>query len=245
MLGLYKQDLKDFLDSLQKTIDLDLDIITINPLTFYSAGHYITLQTMFDVHRESFLYGADILVARAAADIMLRECGYVAYNGFDYQKKMSPFPYFADYYESFYSGDNLVAAGHKTGSHVHPFQYGNYNKIHKYLDSLEKGRLPIAAGCRTGEASVVSRHLIGRFLLSDEIDYHAFRVDYSQETMKVFDALMEEFEYYGMIMRCNGIYRKTFSAFLFINEILKKIFHLGASPFDCHSRFLGKEQCCL
>jgi coproporphyrinogen III oxidase-like Fe-S oxidoreductase len=230
MLGIFRQGFDDFFDSLQRTIEFDFDVININPLTLLSAWHYISLKTTIDNERNSFLLDQDILVARTAADMILKKAGYSVENSYDYRKTSSPFSYFAEYNRHFYRGGNIVSIGQKAGTYIDSWQYASYNKIDKYIQALDEGRLPIGAGCRMSEAAEAAKSLIGRLLLSNEINYSTLRQCFSLDIMKTFDSLMRDMVDLDLLTADKGLYHKTYSGFLFSNEILKKIYLLGTSP---------------
>jgi hypothetical protein len=92
------------------------------------------------------------------------------------------------------------------------------------------------------EKARASRLLIGLFLLDSRMDYQAFRTQFTPETVKPFDRLMNRLEQHRFITVKDGIYEKTFGCFLLIDEIIRQIYLLAGHPFDAHTLFLGKEQ---
>ena len=242
MLGLPGQTVESFLESLQGAVELDFHYIAINPLNFFSPGQYVLLASRSEPQCHELMSDDELRLARAAAHILLEEAGYLTYNSLDYLKKERAGSYHSCYVRHMHRGGNFLGLGHKIASILHPWQYGNYQKLDKYMGALEEGRMPIAAGCFMDEKARASRLLIGLFLLDSRMDYQAFRTQFTPETVKPFDRLMNRLEQHRFITVKDGIYEKTFGCFLLIDEIIRQIYLLAGHPFDAHTLFLGKEQ---
>ncbi len=239
LLGLPDQTLGGFLDSVARSVELGIEVIEIYTLRFFDTKKHVPV-TMRLRDPARFLTADEILLARVAADSMLREVGYRSSNGRTYQRDDREF--YANYYQANFQGANVLGLGRKSHSNVYPWQYANHRNLDKYHAHLDEGRLPIAAGFRLGETARMAKLLTGGLQLPQPIPYASLRERFGEEVAARFDEPFERFERLGLLERENGSYTKTFLGFLFVEEMLKVVFDRAVTPFNVKTQFLGKEQ---
>ncbi|TAM37217.1 radical SAM protein [bacterium] len=241
MLGIYGQSVEDFLDSVKKAVESGIDIIELYTMRYFDTKEYVSLKRRLNEGR-GFLSPAEILTARIAADCILRNCGYFSSNGRTYEKSGGKYGFYAAYYEGNFKGKNTLGIGRKSNSNIYPWQYANYRNLTKYQDALKEGKLPIGAGAFFSEKARMAKLLTGMFQLPQEIDYLRLRGRFERQWVVDFDKLMDTFLSLGVIRRKNDKFEKTYTGFLFIEEILKHIYELAVTPFGAGSLFLGEKQ---
>jgi len=241
LLGLDRQTIEDFLTSVLKTIEFGIDIIELYTLRYFDTKEFIPLKRKLN-DNERFLSAEDLLVARIAADIILRQAGYQSSNGRTYQLRPLKEVFYADYYDGNFKGKNTLGIGRKSNSNMYPWQYANYRNFDSYYEAIGGEKLPIAAGTRFTEKARAAKLLTGMFQLPSPIDYRSFRLTNKAELMEPFDELVAKFESLGLIENKSSGYEKTFSGFLFIEEMLKQIYDAAVTPFSSFVPFLGKPQ---
>ncbi len=241
MVGLYGQTIEDFLYSVQRALEFDIDIIELYTMRYFDTKEFVPMKVQLR-DKDAFLSQKELLVARVAADTILREVGYVSHNGRTYERASSPYTFYAAYYEGNFKGLNTVGIGRKCNSNIYPWQYANYRNLEKYESAISEGRLPIACGTFFSEKARAAKLLIGMFQLPQLIDYKSLRDKVPADCTYLFDQVMEKFLSLGLIRAKDAGYEKTVTGFLFIEEMLKQIYDIAVTPFSAVSFFLGKQQ---
>ncbi|HEX8282685.1 MAG TPA: radical SAM protein [Pyrinomonadaceae bacterium] len=242
LLGLLDQTTDDFIDSVEKSIKLEIDIIEIYTMRYFDTKKSVPLTATFLKQPHRFLTEHDQLVARTAADILLREAGYTSSNGRTYHKPVSGDDYYSEYYRENFKGSNILGIGRKSHSNIYPWQYANYRNIDKYSAALDGDALPIAVGHKINAREMFAKRLTGALQLADDLDYDAIRRKSGTLADEPLDGVMESFVSHGLMTKESGAYRKTFTGFLFIEEMLKCVYDAAVTPFSIETEFLGKAQ---
>ena len=242
LLGIADQKLEDFIEAVEKSIELGVEIIEIYTMRYFDTKKPVPLTRQYMEHPERFLEAHDLLAARIAADSMLRKEGYVSSNGRTYHKQDGSKGFYADYYEGNFKGANILGVGRKSHSNIYPWQYANYRNIEKYCSALENGTLPIAAGCKIDGRGRLAKLLTGAFQLMEPLNYENMKSPFHEEDVKPFDVLFDDLRDCDLITEVPGGYQKTFLGFLFTEEILKRVYDVSVTPFSVGTEFLGKKQ---
>jgi oxygen-independent coproporphyrinogen III oxidase len=242
LLGLADQTLADFVESVEKCVELDTDIIEIYTMRYFDTKKPVPLTRRYLEQPFRFLSERELLTGRVAADLILRDAGYASTNGRTYQKQDSSSHYYSDYYKGNFQGKNILGIGRKSFSRLHDWQYANYSNIEKYSAALENGQLPIAAGCNLDAGALLARRITGALQLEDGLDYELIKKDFDEHLRDPFDGLLETFVKCGLMSLSSAGLRKTDLGFLFIEEMLKAVYDTGVTPFSSNSIFLGKSQ---
>lgn len=241
MVGLEGQTIEDFMESVNKTIDFGIDIIELYTMRYFDTKEFVPMKKKLD-QKGSFLSSKDLLIARVAADLLLKSAKYVSSNGRTYEPVTSQYSFYAAYYEGNFKGMNTLGIGRKCNSNVYPWQYANYRNIDKYCEAINKGRPAIACGTRFTDKARVAKLLIGSFQLPGIIDFDSLRSKLPEGSRSLFDPLIKKFLSLGLLESNQTGLRKTFTGFLFIEEMLKQIYDLAVTPFSSSSLFLGRKQ---
>lgn len=239
LVGLADQDLDDFFQAIERTVDLGVPVIEIYAMRYFDTKKNVPLTTRLN-QESRFLDRKQILLARVAADGYLRRAGYHSSNGRTYQKDGAEF--YADFYKENFRGNNVLGIGRKAHSNVYPWQYANYRKIDKYNARLEAGQLPIAAGCLFDDRARLAKIVTGAFQLSDQFDFEAVRQVFPGVDASGFRNAFSLFEELGLLRIRDGHLEKTRLGFFFLEEMLKVIYEIAVTPFDVRTKFLGKSQ---
>jgi|GEM_PF-2335410 len=242
MLGIYGQSAESFLDSVKKAAEFRIDIIELYTMRYFDTKEYVSLKRRLNAGRRGFLSPAETLTARIAADHILRNCGYVSSNGRTYERPGTKHSFYAAYYEGNFNGKNTLGIGRKSNSNIYPWQYANYRNLAKYRDAVKEGRLPIAAGAFFSPKARMAKLLTGMLQLPGGIDYFRLRRRFEGRWIVDFDKLMDTFLSLGVIRRKDDKFEKTYTGFLFIEEMLKRVYELAVTPFGAGSLFLGEKQ---
>lgn len=242
LLGILDQTLPSFLESVERTIDLDLDVIELYSMRFFDTKRTVPLTKRYLDQPERFVSERELLLGRIAADIRLRAVGYQAFNGRTYFRPKSDSDYYASFYRGNFRAENVLGVGRKSHSNLYPWQHANYRDIAKYCTALDQGRLPIAAGCQFDQDAMLAKHITGALQLADPFDYLGIRDRFAESESRPFDRLIEQFVELGLLEPEGRVYRKTLAGFLFLEEMLKAVFDRGVTPFDVGAEFLGKNQ---
>jgi len=240
MVGLEDQSIEDFLESVNKTIDFGIDIIEIYTMRYFDTKEFVSMKSKLQKGR--FLTPRELLIARTAADILLKESRYISFNGRTYEPMTSKYSFYAAYYEGNFKGMNTLGIGRKCNSNIYPWQYANYRNIDKYCEVVNKGILPIACGTRFTERARAAKLLVGSFQMPGGINLDVLSSKLPPGSLDVFYPLMNKFLELGLLKRERKVLQKTFSGFLLIEEMLKQIYDLAVTPFNTSSLFLGKKQ---
>jgi oxygen-independent coproporphyrinogen-3 oxidase len=241
LLGLMDQTVGDFIESVERCLELDIDIIEIYSMRYFDTKKPVPLTQKFLAQPARFMKESDILVARVAAHLLLTEAGYASSNGRTYYRPSQG--YYSEYYRENFLGSNVLGVGRKSHSNVYPWQYANYRNIDKYSAALDNDILPIAAGHRMSSRGLLAKHLTGALQLAEPIHYDAIRENVSEWEAKPFDDLMKGFAEHGLLTGgAGGVYEKTFFGFLFVEEMLKSVYDAAVTPFSINTDFLGKKQ---
>ncbi|MBU1726903.1 MAG: radical SAM protein [Candidatus Omnitrophica bacterium] len=241
IVGLEGQTIEDFIESVNKTIDFGIDIIELYTMRYFDTKEFVPMKKRLD-QKGRFLNSRELLIARVAADRLLKKAKYSSANGRTYESVASKYPFYAAYYEGNFKGMNTLGIGRKCNSNVYPWQYANYRNIEKYCNAINKGRLAIACGTRFTDQARVAKLLTGSFQLPGIIDFDSLRANLPEEYRSLFDPLIKKLLSLGLIEKDGVGLRKTFTGFLFIEEILKQIYDLVVTPFSNSSLFLGRKQ---
>lgn len=239
LLGLLDQRIEHFVEAVERCIELEVDIVEVYTMRYFDTKSPVPLTHKFLAHPSRFMPEREILVARVAADMMLREAGYVSSNGRTYYKPTQN--YYSQYYKRNFEGGNVLGVGRKSHSNIYPWQYANYRNIDKYSAALEGGTLPIAAGQRISDAGMVAKRLTGALQLDAPVRYSALR-GRGAPGVERFDGLLRQFASLGLMAEGGDGYEKTFLGFLFIEEMLKSVYEVAVTPFNVNSEFLGRRQ---
>jgi len=240
LLGLMDQTVGDFIESVERCLELDIDIIEIYSMRYFDTKKPVPLTQKFLSQPARFMMENDILVARVAAHLLLSDAGYTSCNGRTYYRPTEG--YYSEYYRENFLGSNVLGVGRKSHSNIYPWQYANYRNIDKYSAALDNDMLPIAAGHKMSNRGLLAKHLTGALQLAEPIYYNAIRNNVGEEEAKPFDDLLKDFAAYGLLTGAGGVYEKTFFGFLFIEEMLKSVFDVAVTPFSINTEFLGKKQ---
>lgn len=240
MLGVPQQPPEDLLESVQRSIDLGIEILELYTMRYFDTKRHVPVTTKVAKDEELLAAPDMILAARIAADRMLRAAGYRSYNGRTYQKDAADF--YAPYYKENFLGNNVLGLGRKSHSNVYPYQYGNYRNLEKYHASLAAGRLPIAAGCVLPPKARLAKLLTGALQLSEPIPFSRTISRFTPEEAAPFEELRQRFETLGLVETRGETSAKTMLGFLFVEEMLKAVYDLAVTPFDASRPFLGKTQ---
>jgi oxygen-independent coproporphyrinogen-3 oxidase len=239
MLGLADQTVESFLDSVQRSMELGIEIIEIYTMRFFDTKKHVGVAPLVG-WQSRFMTEHEILVGRLSADQMLREAGYRSSNGRTYHNDSNEF--YADYYAENFKGSNVLGLGRKSHSNVYPWQYANYRNVEKYNTHLEAGRLPIAAGCHFEPQARVAKLLTGALQLPQPLDFQEITNHISREAAVPFVQVLSLLVEQGLLERNGQQYTKTFLGFIFIEEMLKLVFDASVKPFNSQVPFLGKDQ---
>jgi oxygen-independent coproporphyrinogen-3 oxidase len=240
LLGLMDQTVEDFIESVERCLELDIDIIEIYSMRYFDTKKPVPLTQKYLLQPARFMKENDILVARVAAHLLLSEAGYTSSNGRTYYRPTEG--YYSEYYRENFMGSNVLGVGRKSHSNIYPWQYANYRNIDKYSAALDQDILPIAAGNKMNGSGLLAKHLTGALQLAGPIYYNAIRHNAGEGEAQPFDDLLQSFARYGLLTGAGGIYEKTFFGFLFIEEMLKSVYDVAVTPFSINTEFLGKKQ---
>jgi coproporphyrinogen III oxidase-like Fe-S oxidoreductase len=122
LLGLSDQTIEDFVESVEKCIELDTDIVEIYTMRYFDTKRPVPLTKRFAEQPFRFLSDKSVLIARVAGDLMLKDAGYTSSNGRTYQKQDSRKEYYSDYYKGNFQGTNILGIGRKSFSSLYPWQ---------------------------------------------------------------------------------------------------------------------------
>jgi len=115
-----------------------------------------------------------------------------------------------------------LAIGPSSYSFINDFQYFNQNNIPGYLDSVNKGELPIEKGAKLNQEDLMRRLII--FGLKSQLQKKIFKDKFSIEPREVFKNIWDKLENLGLIKENNEIIQLSYKGRLFADEVAKEFF---------------------
>ncbi len=213
--GLPNQTLKIWKNDLEQTKKLKPDSITCYPL---SIKQNAAIWKMFKKHKQMFPKKEDVLLMHIMAQVFFEDKGYTetpaGWFVKDPKKRLPTYKYTKH--------NNQLALGVSAYSFINNFQYFNYCNLQQYLDSVEKGKLPIWKGTKLSKEELMKRMII--FGLKGGLSKTIFESKFGTGPKNVFKSVWKKLERFKLVEDYKDSIVLTDKGKLFADEISREFF---------------------
>ncbi|MCH8205349.1 MAG: coproporphyrinogen III oxidase, partial [Candidatus Hydrogenedentes bacterium] len=208
-------------ETVQKTIDLDPDMVTIYQMELpYNTVYSQEFKTPdgsrpviadWDTKRAWHNYAIETFTAS----------GYEVSSAYTLSKKGKPCTFV--YREALWHSADMIGSGVSSFSHVGGMHYQNHSHWDRYLEAIEKGQLPIARAYKPSHEECMTREMILQLKLG-VIKPSYFRDKFDVEILKRFDAAYTRLEDEGMLEVKDDEIRMTRKGLLRVDQLLPNFY---------------------
>ncbi len=219
--GMVGETWETWKETVQKTIDLDPDMVTIYQMELpYNTVYSQEFKTP-DGSRPVI---ADWDTKRAWHDYAIETftaSGYEVSSAYTLTKKGKPCKFV--YREALWHSADMIGAGVSSFSHVGGMHYQNHSQWDPYLDAIEEGQFPIARAYKPSHEECMTREMILQLKLG-VIKPSYFRDKFDVEILKKFDAAYTRLEEEGMLEVKDDEIRMTRKGLLRVDQLLPNFY---------------------
>ncbi len=201
-----------------------VEILQLPSVTFYQ----LWLRANTPIHlvpKEYFPSEETILLMKAIIYEKMKSLGYIQ-DKVDWFVKSTEFKYKQEDYK--WRNNFFVGLGVSAYAYYNHCYYHNFININEYLESVEKGRLPVEKWGKLNKEDRMRRSLVLGIKLTEGINLSRFRKEYEVDPIFFFNETIEKLLNLGMLKIDDGYLRLTDKGILFGDIVAEEFFSTEA-----------------
>lgn len=219
--GMVGETWETWKETVQKTIDLDPDMVTIYQMELpYNTMYSRAISTQegsppviadWETKRAWHNYAIDTIMAS----------GYDATSAYTLTKKEKPVKFV--YREALWHSADMIGAGVSAFSHVGGMHFQNHAQWDRYLDPIENGQLPLGRAYKPTDEECMTREMILQLKLG-VITPSYFLDKFDVDILKKFEPAYKRLEEEGMLEVKGDEIRMTRNGLLRVDQLLPNFY---------------------
>ena len=210
-----------WLDTVQRTLDLQPDSVTIYQLEFpYNTTFSKELRAQGELSVPTVDWPTKRSWTQMAFE-QLENSGYQLTSGYTASRKASKNSFV--YRDALWRGADMLGVGVSAFSHIGGTNFQNEKHMQRYLEILENDQLPIQRGYALDETERLIRELVLQ-LKKGHLEPSYFQTKFGLDISKVFEVPLSRLESMGLLSRQKDRLCLTREALLQVDQLLPDFF---------------------